>query len=169
MKNKSMSIDLPMLRYSIRIAEPVDETKIRELFLEMLQSIYPKENVKGYQDGDLDRFWGENENRIYVADADEVIAFLSVEVHHEPESYIYLDDFSVTETYRNKGIGTQLINTAEAYARKKGIPAVFLHAEKTNRSAMCLYARLGYSMVKDEGHRILLKKELTPGETSTSG
>ena len=45
--------------YSIRIAEPSDETKIRELFLEMMQSIFPKENVKGYPDDYLNRFWGE--------------------------------------------------------------------------------------------------------------
>ena len=147
--------------YSIRIAKPVDETKIRELFLEMMQSIFPKENVKGYPDGYLLRFWSESEDRIYVADAGEVIAFLSVEVHHEPELYIYLDDFSVTESYRNKGIGTKLIHTAESYARKNHIPSVFLHAEKTNRSAIRLYTRLGYSMYKDEGLRILFKKELT--------
>lgn len=147
--------------YNIRIAEPADETKIRQLFLEMLQSIFPKENVQGYQDGYLDRFWGESENRIYVAEAGTVIAFLSVEVHHEPETYIYLDDFSVTASYRNKGIGTKLISAAESYAREKRIHSVFLHVEKTNRSAMRLYARLGYSMFKDEGHRILLKKVLT--------
>ena len=148
------------MMYSIRIAEPSDETKIRELFLEMMQSIFPKENVKGYPDDYLNRFWGESEDRIYVADVGEVIAFLSVEVHHEPVSYIYLDVFSVTESYRNKGIGTKLISMAESYAREKGISSVFLHVEKTNRSAIRLYTRSGYSLYKDEGHRILLKKEL---------
>ena len=92
------------MEYKIRTAVPTDEGKIRELFLEMLRTIYRTDDVKGYGDGDLDRFWSENPDRIYVAEDGEVVAFLSVEVHHDPVNHIYLDDFSVTETYRNKGI-----------------------------------------------------------------
>ena len=157
------------MKYNIRIAEKADETKINELFLEMQLTVHPRDNLKGYREGDLDRFWSEGENRIYVADAGEVIAFLSVEVHHEPGLYIYLDDFSVTESYRNQGIGTELMNTAESYAQENGIPAILLHVEKTNRSAMRLYTRLGYSILKDEGHRILMKKELISRQSTNSG
>ena len=41
--------------YKIRTAVPADEGKIRELFLEMLRTIYHTDDVKGYGDGDLDR------------------------------------------------------------------------------------------------------------------
>ncbi len=144
----------------IRIAVPADESRIRELFLEMLRTIYHKEDVEGYQDGDLDRFWTGNGDRIYVAEDKEVIGFLSVEVHHDPVTYLYLDDFSVTGKYRNQGIGSALIREAESYARESGIPAVLLHVEKTNHLAMRFYERYGYEIFRDDGHRYLMKKDI---------
>ena len=147
--------------YKIRIAVPADEKRIRELFLEMLQTIHHTADVKGYEEGYLNRFWNDCENRIYVAEENgEAVAFLSLEVHHEQKDYIYLDDFSVAEAFRNRGIGTQLIRTAESYAKETGIPAVLLHVEKTNRSAMHLYERSGYSIFRDDGNRYLLIKKI---------
>ena len=90
--------------YRIRIAIPQDEQRIRELFTEMLQTIYHTEDVKGYESGYLNRYWTNGEERILVAEDESVVAFLSIEVHHEPEAdYAYLDDLSVTERYRNIG------------------------------------------------------------------
>ncbi|WP_154649886.1 hypothetical protein [Butyrivibrio proteoclasticus] len=43
--------------YSIRIAIPEDEQRIRELFIEMLQTIYHTEEVEGYESGCLNRYW----------------------------------------------------------------------------------------------------------------
>ena len=148
------------MEYKIRTAVPEDEGKIRELFLEMLQTIYHTDDVKGYGEGDLDRFWSENPDRIYVAEDGQVIAFLSVEVHHDPVDHIYLDDFSVTAAYRNKGIGSALIRAAEEYAGQIGSRAVLLHVEKANTSAMRFYERYGYSVFRDDGNRFLLKKDI---------
>ena len=150
------------MEYKVRTAAPADEGKIRELFLEMLRTIYHTDDVKGYGDGDLDRFWSESRDRIYVAEDRQVVAFLSVEVHHDPVDHIYLDDFSVTAAYRNKGIGSALIRTAEAYAGRTGSRAVILHVEKTNPSAMRFYERMGYSIFRDDGNRFLMKKDLEP-------
>ena len=146
--------------YKIRTAVPADEGKIRELFLEMLRTIYHTDDVNGYEDGYLDRFWSENPDRIYVAEDGQVVAFLSVEVHHDPVDHIYLDDFSVTAAYRNKGIGSALIRAAEAYAEQIGSRAVILHVEKTNTSAMRFYERSGYAVFRDDGDRFLLKKDM---------
>lgn len=146
--------------YKIRTAVPEDETRIRELFLEMLRTIYRTQDVDGYEEGYLDRFWGRGEDRIFVAEDKDVIAFLSAEVHFEPETYIYVDDLSVTAAYRNMGIGQALMRTAEAYAKEKAASAVLLHVEKTNGSAMRLYEKLNYSVFRDDGHRLLLKKDI---------
>ena len=146
--------------YKIRTAVPADEGKIRELFLEMLRTIYHTDDVKGYGDGDLDRFWRETPDRIYVAEDGQVVAFLSVEVHHDPVDHIYLDDFSVTAAYRNRGIGSALFGAAEAFAQRIGSRAVLLHVEKTNTSAMRFYKRSGYAVFRDDGNRLLLKKDI---------
>lgn len=145
--------------YKIRNAVPADEKRIRELFLEMLQTIYRTNDVKGYDEGALDRFWSGSEDRIFVAEDQDVIAFLSAEVHHEERDYIYLDDFSVTEAYRNKGIGSALIHAAESFAKALRLPAIVLHVEKTNTSAMRFYRRMGYTVCRDDGNRYLLVKD----------
>lgn len=149
-----------IMNYRIRTAVPADEARIRELFLEMLQTIYQTQEAEGYQEGYLDRFWNGSEDCIFVAEDEDVIAFLSVEVHHEPGTYIYLDDLSVAAAYRNRGIGSALIRTAQAYAEEKAASAVLLHVEKTNQMAIHLYERLQYLVFRDEEHRLLLKKDI---------
>ncbi len=148
------------MNYRIRTAVPADEKKIRELFLEMLRTIYHTDDVKGYGDGALNKYWSESRDRIYVAEDVQVVAFLSMEVHHDPADYIYLDDFSVTAAYRGKGIGSALLRAAETYAEKIGSRAILLHAEKANAPAMRFYERWGYSVFRDEGNRLLLKKDI---------
>ena len=148
------------MSHRIRIAVPADEDRIRGLFLEMLRTIYRTDDVKGYGDGALDRFWSGNEDRIYVAEDADVVAFLSVEVHREGKDYVYFDDFSVTEARRGQGIGTELLRTAESRAKALDIPAALLHVEKTNPAAMRLYGRLGYSILRDDGSRYLMKKDI---------
>lgn len=143
-----------------RKAESSDSPRIAELFEEMLRTICHTNDVKGYDDGYLDRFFSEDGNLIYVAElGKEVVAFLSIEVYRE-DGYIYLDDFSVTAGCRNKGIGTKLIRLAEDYSESIGIPAIVLHVEKTNERAHQLYRKLGYLDHEDQGNRILMVKEL---------
>ena len=148
------------MRYTIRTAVKADEDIIRELFQEMLRTIYDTEDVEGYGDGDLDRFFTGKEDRIYVAEDGKVTAFLSVEVHHEEHDYIYLDDFCVTKACRNKGIGTMLVNTAVSYAKEKKLSAVLLHVEKTNTGALRLYERMCFAVFRDDGHIYLMKKDI---------
>ena len=150
------------MKYIIRQSVAADEKRIRELYTEMLQTLYRKEDVEGYKDGDLYRFWAGDENRIFVAEDKTIVGFLSVEVHHENEDYIYLNDFAVTAEYRNKGIGSALLKAAESYAREINIHKLCLHVEKTNLSAMHFYENSGYAIYRDDGHRFLMNKELLP-------
>ena len=143
-----------------RIAESSDAVRIAELFEEMLRTIYHTQDVQGYEDGYLDKFFSESEDLIYVAEQDkEVVAFLSVEVYKE-DGYIYLDDLSVTEKCRDKGIGTKLMRMAEDYTKMLGVKAIVFHVEKTNERAHQLYRKLGYADNEDQGTRIRMVKEL---------
>ncbi len=144
----------------LRKAKPSDSVRIEELFMEMVKAIYHTDKVEGYETGYLDKFFLDKEDWICVAECEnDVLAFLSVEVHRD-EEFIYLDDFSVTEEYRNKGIGTKLIQAAEKYAEEIGISKVVLHVDKTNKDAYRFYSRLGYSEDADEGSRIRMHKSV---------
>ena len=149
------------MEFALRKAVPSDRAKIEELFIEMLRTIYQKTDVSGYEAGYLDKFFIGAGDWICVAEADgQTIAFLSIEEHHEPSDYIYLDDLSVGGDYRGHGIGTALIETAEQYARDRGMPQIIFHVEKSNTGAYKLYRRLGFADGKDEGTRIRMQKAL---------
>ncbi len=146
--------------YRNRKAISDDEQRIRELFIEMLQTIYHTEEVEGYESGYLDRYWTNGEDVLFVAEDNEVVAYLAVEVHREDEmDYVYLDDLSVTEKYRSQGIGSSLIHDAEAYAQEIGIQHILFHVEKSNTEAFRLYEKLGYKIFRDDGNRYLMKKD----------
>lgn len=150
------------MNWTFEKAEKRDFDRINELFIEMLQTIYNTNQVNGYEEGELDRFFDDGDEWINIAVADGVIiAFLSIEVHHKKEEeYIYLDDLSVTKQYRNNGIGTKLISNAEAYANEINIHNIYFHVEKTNTSAFRLYERLGYEIYEDQGSRYLMFKSI---------
>lgn len=142
-------------------AEKKDSDRINELFIEMLQTIYHTDQVNGYGEGDLDRFFDGRDEWVSIAiDEGKIVAFLSIEVHHEEEEYVYLDDLSVTEQYRNQGIGTTLIRNAEKYAKDINIHEICFHVEKSNTAAFRLYQRLGYEIYEDQGSRYLMMKHI---------
>ena len=146
--------------YVLRKAKPDDTIRIEELFVEMLKTIYHTDDVEGYEPGYLDKFFSDKEDWICVAEYEnDVIAFLSIEVHRD-EDFVYLDDLSVAEGCRNKGIGTKLIHAAEKYAEEIGLSKIVLHVEKANEDAYRLYSRLGYSVDADEGSRIRMNKSV---------
>lgn len=149
--------------HKIRDAVPSDAARIEELFVEMLRSVYHTEDVSGYEDGYLTKFFDGHEDRICLAEIGSSAAgYLSVEVHREKDSadFIYLDDLSVSEPYRNNGIGTALIETAERYASALGISEIALHVEKANTAAFRLYTRLGFVVLHEEQNRLLMKKQI---------
>lgn len=137
-----------------------DFSRVNELFTEMLRTIYQTDTVQGYRPGDLDRFFaGTGDWICLAADRDFIAAFLSIELHREQTDFLYLDDFSVTECYRNRGIGTALFHRAEDYAREVRVQELRFHVEKSNGSALRFYSRLGCEIIGDDGSRFLMAKQ----------
>jgi len=151
------------MQYTLRKATAADEKRINELFVEMLRTIYKKDDVDGYKEGDLDYYFAGKEDYICLAEVEgKTVGFLSIEVHRgeEPGDYLYYDDFSVTAEYRNLGIGTALSAEGERYAKSLGIDTIALHVEKENHAARRFYDRLGYTVFRDDGTRFCLIKHL---------
>ena len=147
--------------WELRPAVREDIPAVSGLFLEMLRTIFRRNDVEGYEEGYLDRYFADGEDRLVVAEAEgKVVGYLAAEVHREEIDYLYFDDLSVSGPYRGRGIGTALIRDAEAYGRKRGIGAFVLHAEKTNDGARRLYERLGYRILAENGTRLRMVKEL---------
>ncbi|MBD5151774.1 MAG: GNAT family N-acetyltransferase [Oscillibacter sp.] len=149
------------MEWILRKAVPADQPQIEALFIEMLQTIYQKADVEGYESGYLDKFFCNQGDWVCVAEADgKVIAFLSIEEHHKPEKFLYLDDCSVSRDYRNRGVGTELLKAAERYAKDRDISKLVLHVEKSNIHACALYKRIGFEIADEEENRFRMVKKL---------
>lgn len=70
---------------------------------------------------------------------------------------------SVSPGWQGRGLGTALLNAAEAWARKRGAPRMQLHVTAANTGAVRLYERLGYDL-----DSLLMDKRLDgPGAGTT--
>ena len=144
-----------------RKAVKEDFHRINALFMEMLRSIYKKDDVEGLHDGDLDYYFAGKEDWICVAEIDgQVEGFLSIEVHREEENFLYYDDFNVNAAYRGRGIGSALMDRAEAYCKSLGFSSIVLHVEETNTDARRLYERRGFTLLRQDGTRLCLIQHL---------
>lgn len=65
----------------------------------------------------------------------------------------YLFSFRVMEMFRHRGIGTRLIQEAEALMVDRGFQWATIAVAKDNHNARQLYERLGYRIFKDDPGR----------------
>ena len=145
-----------------RVATAGDEAAIRQLFVEMLRTIFHTQEVEGYPARYVGLFFTGGEDEILVAEqAGMVVGFLSLESHREGEPpFLYLDDFSVTAACRSQGIGFRLLDMAEEYAAALELGEIHLHVERDNLGARRLYQRRGFGVLAEQGARLLLGKKL---------
>ncbi|MBO5039164.1 MAG: GNAT family N-acetyltransferase [Alphaproteobacteria bacterium] len=80
----------------------------------------------------------------------KICGFLTLSVFNRPANlFVYskygcIGDIGVDEFYRDRGIGTLLIQTAEDWCRSKGIKAMELGVFAFNENAKRLYEKLEY-------------------------
>lgn len=75
---------------------------------------------------------------------------------------VHVIDVALLWAWRGQGIGSRLLGELLAEASAAGRP-VSLHVEREN-PAQCLYQRLGFSVVRDEGVYLRMGWRPTPGE-----
>ncbi|MGC9444037.1 MAG: GNAT family N-acetyltransferase [Candidatus Methanospirareceae archaeon] len=81
------------------------------------------------------------------------------------EDLFELSKMAVADTHQKKGIGTQLLSSAIAWARSQSIQKLFVETNTILESAVRLYQRLGFRVTAHEGadthyRRTNLKLEL---------
>jgi GNAT superfamily N-acetyltransferase len=70
---------------------------------------------------------------------------------------IRIVDIAILPDYRNRGIGSRILNDILENGENKGVP-VSIHVE-LNNPALALYRRLGFKPVHSEGVYLLMVKE----------
>ena len=71
---------------------------------------------------------------------------------------IMFENLVVSAGERKQGIGTRLVERAEAYARENGYESVGMEVVDTNRIALRMFARMSYKTVKTRRFGILTKR-----------
>ncbi|CAI8338466.1 MAG: Uncharacterised protein [Candidatus Poseidoniaceae archaeon] len=70
------------------------------------------------------------------------------------DSFIYVDRIAVSETHRNKGVGTMLYERVVAYSHENNIPiAAEVNVEPPNPGSMRFHHRFGFEEVGTLQHK----------------
>jgi ribosomal protein S18 acetylase RimI-like enzyme len=159
----------------IRQLDPTDEPFLWEMLYHALYvpeglSPFPKEIVREPEIAKYVDRWGKDGDRGYIAV--EKLTLQSVGAAwirlftEDHKGYGYVSDdvpelsIALLPTYRNQGIGSELLNSAIDHARGK-YPALSLSVSVDN-PAVRLYERFGFKIVDLEGTSLTMRKELNP-------
>ena len=152
------------VKFQIRVATVSDVSVLYDLLFEMFEDIYGAENVSALQATVGDSIISAVErNHAFVAEENgKVVAFITLNTSFEFDSTqgLYIEDFCVTKAKRNKGYGSLLLKMVLQYAKGLGLSPVYLHVEQTNTQAKDFYTKFGFSIVKTDKSRYLMKKSL---------
>ena len=98
----------------------------------------------------------KNENQVMLVAVDESdvvigfahVVFMGVKAFSclKPQTNIYLQDLVVSGDYRNRGIGTLLLNEAKKYGTEKGADFFRTQVFPMNKAGLRFYERNGFSI-----------------------
>lgn len=123
-------------------------------------------SIRAARAGDLELLarWNDSVGRVVVPtlrrqDAGDALVLLAL-IERWPVGHLLVDfaamaaqgaahlwHMGVHDSVRSRGIGSELITTAERLASRRGLSVIALEVEKDNPDARRLYERLGYSIV----------------------
>lgn len=122
-------------------------------------------NDLGYEADELlvkSRIKNLNGNReaVFVAVCDEkAVGFVHCEIYNTLyfESIVNIQGLAVSAEYRRMGLGRELMNSAEEWAKQKGINKIRLNSGLSRKDAHTFYRNLGYG---DEKQQIRFMKDI---------
>ena len=141
-----------MIRTAIHNDIPAISELYREQFREMSKLI-PDFIKEGDQSIDfLEKTISNDESDILVYENDgTVVGFILLQAKERPGfdfmipgKYCYIMDIIVTESHRNKGFATALMNSAKEWAKEQDCNFVNLDVLVNNHVAIKLYEKLGF-------------------------
>jgi GNAT superfamily N-acetyltransferase len=102
--------------------------------------------------------------RLWVAqDGETIVGYVAVALGFSFEyrgREAFVDELFIAQTHRERGLGREALEIAEAYCREAGVNALHLEVERHRENAVELYKRRGFA---DFG-RYLMTKWLTPSK-----
>lgn len=138
----------------IREAFSEDAQDIYELYSEVMNYDCPVYKIKEM----IDIVHRDECNFVFVAiESNKVVGVIEVVIKysiHKP-SYLIINTLAVLLEYQGKGIGRQLLDYAENFAKTKGLSSISLGSQFSRLSAHRFYINNGYEIIKE--HKIFEK------------
>jgi GNAT superfamily N-acetyltransferase len=132
-----------MNKITVRMAEPSDSRAIADLMGQLGYPTAPSE-----MQAKVDLFLALPSERVLLAERDgEVVGVLSFHLTpmlHAPGKLGRITSLVVSETYRGQGIGSRLVQEAEAWAWSKGCTKIEVTSGDRRLDAHRFYERRGY-------------------------
>jgi len=145
------------------VVRPLRESDLNEWF-RLRTLLWDANNENDHKDEMLDIIDHPESQLILVADAGEgrLVGFLEASIRPfvedcESDNVGYLEGWFVESDYRHKGIGGELVRSAERWALQKGCTEMASDAEVGNEPSLAAHSKLGYAVTSRLVH---LRKEL---------
>ena len=119
-------------------------------------------NVDDSKDG-IEKFLNRNPNTCFVAIENNIVVGAVIAGHDGRRGYIY--HLAVNPDYRNKGIGSSLVNNVMNALEAEGINKVALLTFKRNEVANAFWGKQGFTNREDINYRNKQIKELVRIDT----
>lgn len=157
-------------RVTVRTYRPEDQDRVKHCIIKLqdFERVLEADRVEGervveryFQE--LQKAYHHNSGRMFVAEVEEeVVGFINVQFEHESQIYIstlvdyaYISDIVVLQAYRGRGLGTMLLQQAEAFARQQGATVLKIGVLARNQQAADVYQHAGF-----RPYEIVLLKQL---------
>lgn len=146
-------------RAIVRTYRPEDQDRVKHCIIELqdFERVLEADRVEGEQIvernfQELQEAHQQNTGRMFVAEIEEeVVGFINVRFEHESQAYLsslvdyaYISDVVVLQAYRGRGIGTMLLQQAEAFARQQGATVLKIGVLARNPQAADVYQHAGF-------------------------
>lgn len=143
----------------LRRYRPSDQGAVIALFREFMWELAPPalgaqfqayvERAIAEELGRIEEYYFAREGQgFWVADEGRVVGMAGVERHGE--DCAELRRMAVEKDHRRKGIGRELLATAEAFCRDAGYRRIVLSTSELQAAAARLYESSGYRLVREE-------------------
>ena len=132
---------------NIRFAAAKDKVKILKLFDEFGEYIHAAEIPSKVGEAIYDEIISREDTKIFIVEDNGKILglctfYLLPSIRHGWKRG-HIEDFFLTKTARNKGVGTFLLNSIKEYCRKNKIKVIKLHSGNDLAKAHHFYEKNG--------------------------
>jgi N-acetylglutamate synthase-like GNAT family acetyltransferase len=131
-----------------------------ETFVQLIQQLgYSATGLEMQRRLERIRVNPEQQQILVALQADQVIGLIHLQRRLSliSDCSVEIVSLVVAETFRSQGVGKELLDAAEEWARGQNITAIMLYSNCKRELAHRFYYRNGYGKIKDS---IMLQKEL---------